>query len=76
MPAKRKGLSLEELEEQEGGPVKESQVGLAQTKRAKTRKTRHAGNSPAPACRAAGQWHRVLARLLAHQLPPALSKTA
>ena len=26
--------------------MKESQIGLAHTKRAKTRKTRHAGNSP------------------------------
>ena len=35
---KTKGLTLTEMEEQEGGPVKESLVGMAQVRRAQTRK--------------------------------------
>ncbi|KAI7844013.1 hypothetical protein COHA_002550 [Chlorella ohadii] len=36
--AVRKGKTLEQIEEEEGGPVKESQVGMAQTRRAAKRK--------------------------------------
>lgn len=36
--AARKGMTLEQIEAQEGGPVKESMVGMAQTKRAAKRK--------------------------------------
>lgn len=35
---KRKGMTLEQLEAAEGATVRESQVGMASTKRAKTRK--------------------------------------
>ena len=34
----KKGLTLEEVEEQEGGVVKESKLGMAKTKRAQRRK--------------------------------------
>lgn len=36
--AARKGKTLEQIENEEGGPVKESQVGMAQTRRASKRK--------------------------------------
>ncbi|PRW60637.1 CD2 antigen cytoplasmic tail-binding 2 [Chlorella sorokiniana] len=36
--AARKGKTLEQIEDEEGGPVKESQVGMAQTRRAAKRK--------------------------------------
>jgi CD2 antigen cytoplasmic tail-binding protein 2 len=38
LKAQRKGQTLAELENEEGGPVKESLVGMAQTKRAVKRK--------------------------------------
>jgi CD2 antigen cytoplasmic tail-binding protein 2 len=36
--ASRKGKTLEQIESEEGGPVKESMVGMAQSKRAAKRK--------------------------------------
>ena len=38
MKAARKGKTLEQIESEEGGPVKESLVGMAQTRRAAKRK--------------------------------------
>ncbi len=50
---KDKGLTLEEVESAEGGVVRESAVGMAQTKRAARRKGKQAaivGASPAAHC--------------------------
>jgi CD2 antigen cytoplasmic tail-binding protein 2 len=38
-PVKMQKKTLEEIEDEEGGPVRESQIGMAQTKRALNRKT-------------------------------------
>ena len=60
-----KGKSLGEIEADEGGVVKESLVGMAQTKRAAQRKqTRIEGAHRAPDCAEL----RVLLGLLAFQL--------
>lgn len=39
--AARKGKTLQQIEAEEGGPVKESMVGMAQSKRAAKRKAVH-----------------------------------
>lgn len=41
---KKKGLTLEEVEELEGGVIKESKVGMAASKRADKRKQKQAGD--------------------------------
>ena len=46
---KRKGLTLDEIEAAEGSTVRESKVGMASTRRAKTRKSTAKG--PACLCR-------------------------
>ena len=38
-------MTLEQLEAQEGGPIKESMVGMAQTKRASRRKGKGVGDT-------------------------------
>lgn len=43
----RKGKTLAEIEDEEGGPVKESMVSMAQTKRRMARKGAAAGEGPA-----------------------------
>ena len=45
---KEKGLTLEEVETAEGGVVRESAVGMAQTKRAARRKGKQAAAAGAP----------------------------
>lgn len=43
VPVEEKGKTLHEIEEEEGGTIKEALVGMAQTKRALSRKTKDAG---------------------------------
>lgn len=58
---KPKGKTLNEIEEEEGGPVKESMVGMAAVQRALRRKKREAGEA---AHRAAGGGGCVESRYL------------